>query len=385
ALTGGERLARGGTFQTDKERETAVKDLQSEIQKIVPDDSDRLHVEGLLCELFPEFARITSKSWASMPKRSTPDDAKPTRISDPDIFPAYFRYELPQAVFSSVEMASFLRKLEGLRSQSDKEQTFRDVLDSMPKGSLKRDDFLRKLADIAVEEIPMSAAVAVAHAAVKNAAKYSYDTFAAFGEAGHVLRIVLRTAKRMPESARPDFLKECIREAGDDTLALRILQVLTRQEGDLDLKVPQEQLHPSFMDRMRSQYGRNTDATTVDLSTSDPWAFDYWGRDFSGTDTPTVPEDREMQHEFWLRYIGNSRARLANAFRTFFLPMAIYQTDPAPIVERKVAVDDLRRMYDTVPDDGLTADDHKSLETLGRFLNGDFKNGINPLENHKLY
>ena len=101
---------------------------------------------------------------------------------------------------------------------------------------------------------------------------------------------------------------------------------------------------------MRKRYGRDVDATNIDLSRSDPWAFDYWGRDLTAHGFPTDPEDRKIQKEFWLRYIGNSRARLAEAFRGFFFPVAAYSDDPANAVKTRSTWKTLKRLYEELPE-----------------------------------
>jgi hypothetical protein len=165
-------------------------------------------------------------------------------------------------------------------------------------------------------------------------------------------------------------------------MAFRILTVLTKQEGDSNLAVSVGDLYSSFAMRMRKRYGRNVDAANFDLSTSDPWALDYWGRDFTASGIRTDPEDRKIQNDFWLRYIGNNRARLAKAFREFFLPIAAYTEDPAPLVQNRIYVEDLKRLYEELPEEPtLTNRDRSSLETLRRFLNGEFTNGVTPLDN----
>jgi len=60
--------------------------------------------------------------------------------------------------------------------------------------------------------------------------------------------------------------------------------------------------------------------------------------------------------------------------------MAAYSEDPTPVVENKISLEDLKRLYKELPSDAtLTDADVKSLAILERFLNGDFKNGIDPL------
>jgi len=87
-----------------------------------------------------------------------------------------------------------------------------------------------------------------------------------------------------------------------------------------------------------------------------------------------------MQHDFWTRYIGKSRARLAKAFREFIMPEGYgYHEDPAPGVENKISIEDLAQLFSQTTDEAnLTEADLKSLERLRRFLNGEFKNGIDP-------
>jgi predicted KAP-like P-loop ATPase len=379
-LTGGESLTRGGRYLTEEAQKKAGVKLLSDIREAVPHPGELQDIYGILSELFPNFFELIEKPPALRPKRKTSQQESEKRISEPGIFPAYFRYELPEAMFSSVELRSIVEQMELAKDESARETVILDALNSMEKGSLKRDDLLRKLADIIVDSISLPTALALALALMTAADKLVYDTFPAFAEAGHVLRIVLKVARRLPQSERVRFLRDCILRATDDTMAFRIQSAVPRQKDEFDLGVSAAQLYPSFVQRMRERYGRMVDAAKVDLNYSDSWAFDYWGRDLNAAGIASDPEDRKIQHDFWLRYIGNSRARLADVFRRFFLPVAVYSEDPTQLIENRVAVSDLRRLYEELPeDDGLTERDRKSLETLQRFLNGDFKNGVNPL------
>jgi hypothetical protein len=164
-------------------------------------------------------------------------------------------------------------------------------------------------------------------------------------------------------------------------MAFRLLTILSQQEGDSNIGVSVSDLYSSFAMRMRRRYGRNVDAANFDLSTSDTWALEYWGRDLRASGIMTDPEDRRIQNDFWLRYIGNSRSRLAKAFREFFLPIAAYRQDPAPSVQNRISLEDLKRLHSELPDDAaLTDQERKSLDLLRRFLDGEFKNGVNPMD-----
>ncbi len=379
ALTGGESILRGGSLHLDKHKETIEQKLLADIKQAVPGDEELGQVKGVLGELFPLFPKIDGQSWASHSKRQESDEESEKRICQPGIFPAYFRYELPSAIFSSVEMDTLLRRMGDAANDDDRERIFLETLDSMEKGSLRRDDFLRKLAEAARKSLPLPVGKALVHAAMRAAHKYVYDTFPAFGEAGHILRIVIRISERMRPAERLALLSECICEATDDTMAFRVLKNLTGPHDDFNLDISLAQLYPFFTKRMRKRYGRDVDAVNIDLSTSDPWALDFWGSDLKIEGVTVDPEDRAIQHDFWLRHIGNSRSRLARAFRGFFLPVAIYQVDAALAVENKISVADLRRLYEQLPDEGhLTDVDHQSLRTLRRFLGGEYKNGIGP-------
>jgi predicted KAP-like P-loop ATPase len=384
-LTGGPGLLRGGAFYTDAEKENLGKSLLADIQRAAPGDEELLEVKAVLGELFPRFRELGNQSWASRGRytrgdESESDQESSKRIQNPEIFPAYFRYELPEAIFSSVEMATFLRRMDDAAKKSNGEHVFRETLDSMEKGSPKRDDFLRKLAQAAKESLSLTTGKALVHAAVGASHKYTYDMMAAFGEAGHVLRIVLQVAQRLPVSERLKLLEDCILEATDDTMALNVLTKLTGKHDDFDLGVSLPQLYTAFTTRMRKRYGRDVDAANIDLSTSDPWAFNYWGHEHKTDGVSIDPEDKAIQRDFWLRRIGDSRARLAQAFRGFFLPASVsYTSDVAPFVENKIPLEDLKRLYEQLPDDGAVNDiDRHSLRTLRRLLDGDFKNGAGP-------
>jgi hypothetical protein len=380
ALTGGESFVRGGPYHNEKDEEEARKKLFDDLKEAFPDNGELEQVHGVINELFPLVSKTErlSRRARRRSEQSTTVEENDKRVREPGIFPAYFRYELPDEIYSSVQLASLLQKLERASTQEACDALFLNSLQSMGKGSLKRDDFLRKLAD-AVKSIPLPVAKSLGQAAAKASANYTYDMMAQFAEAGHVLRMILVIAKRLSKTDRATFLQHCILEATDDTMAFRILTILPAQKDDDKIETSVAELYGSFATRMRKRYGREVDAVNFDLSTSDTWALEYWGRDLRASGIMTDPQDRKMQNDFWLRYIGHSRSRLAKAFREFFLPVAAYSTDPTPLVENRISIADLKKLYEELPEDAtLTDGDRKSLTILSRFLDGEFKNGIEP-------
>ena len=342
------------------------------------DGAELEYVKDVLNELFPKFASIDGRQAWVLGRQVTKREDDNKRVANADMFSAYFRYELPDAVYSSVDFAAFIRRYAALPSGTSQKSFFSDELRSMDKGSVRRDDFLKKISD-EVETADMCIARALTFSGIVAANEIAYEGFFfSLSEAGHVLRAVLRFALRLRKSERQAFLSECIERAADDTMSFRILTSLTDPKSDANLGVTFAQLYPAFIKRMRGRYGKDVDAATVDLSTSDAPSFNLWGaRDLSKNDVQPDPQDREIQHDFWQRYIGSSKARLIRVFNDIFMPSGIYQTDPEPFVENKMSVDLIRRLFTELPDD-FDPDEmpRKDINRLLRFLRGDFKNGI---------
>jgi len=149
---------------------------------------------------------------------------------------------------------------------------------------------------------------------------------------------------------------------------------------------------------MRSRYGRDVDVSRVNITTSDKDAFALWGnlappdtgvkRSTTGSGVTVDPEDRIIQREFWLNFIGRSRKRLAESFQGIFMPVGIYEKDPTSFVEQKIPVEDLRRLYNELVD-GEPFDEFEriALQRLKEFLDGRFESGIGPdqLQNYDAY
>jgi hypothetical protein len=378
-LTGGDSWLRGGSYRSDEERKAIASRLMSDLKARAKSDAELEVIKNVLNEMFPRFADIDGRTAWVLGRNRTKRDNSDKRISQPDMFPAYFRYELPSGVYSSVEFADFVRRFTALPNDAQRTAAFVEELVSMEKGSVKRDDFLKKVSD-EVNISDLSVAHAWTLAAIVTANQIAYEGFFfSQSEAGHVLRMVIRYGERLPQDKRAVFLSECIEKAADDTMAFRIITLLTDSKSDGYLSVSFAELYPTFIRRMRKRYGRDVDAAGVDLTTSDPPSFNMWGmRYFSTSDVQPDPEDREIQYDFWKRYIGHNKGRLIRLFNEVFMPdKSLYDSDPEPFVENKISVDLVRKLFTELPDDF----DPKEIPTryvnrLKRFLRGDFKNGI---------
>ncbi|MCU1226600.1 MAG: NTPase [Edaphobacter sp.] len=131
-LTGGESWLRGGGYHYEEERKTLLKHLGDDLVKAAEDEAQLAHIRAILGELFPRFAKGENFTWSACPKRkeNVEDD---NRISDSGMFPAYFRYELPSAIFSTVELETFIQKGMQAASEMERHDLFLDELHSMEK------------------------------------------------------------------------------------------------------------------------------------------------------------------------------------------------------------------------------------------------------------
>lgn len=367
-------------YRSDEQKAAFKKSLIEELSKSVA-GAERLDtVKRVLGNLFPLFAEIDGRRpWARGPKQEGAEAEK--KIANPSLIRAYFHQKLPEELFSSKEMSSFLRRIEDAPNVDSRAQELFHVLDSMEKGDPKRENFLEKLSD-RMKTMDLNLSTELVHACMLAASKYNYDFFVGMGEAGDALRMVIRVAERTPSEQRVAFLSQCILEAGDDTFALRIQTVLSKPGQDFHLGVSFADLYPSFIERMMLRYGLNADAFNMNLIYSDPAAFSLWGasdlsKEGITLDPKTVADNRAAQCGFWLRYIGTSQKRLAEVFNTFFMPKAMYSGNPEPFIENKIPVAELRRLSETlVEDETLTEANKLSLRLLRRLLNGDFANGV---------
>jgi hypothetical protein len=375
ALTGGEGVHRGGLYYPHEERKRDLDRFREGVSGAFEDQARLNNVKAVLGELFPDYAKAENLRWLLRPRRKSAGSSD-LRISDADIFPAYFRYELPKAIFSTLELGQFIEASSRAKDEEERREVFREKLRSMDRGSLIRDDFLRKLEE-SVPKADLPIAKSWVFAALTLATDLTYDFLSAFGESGYVMRMIIRVTRQIPEAERSSFLSECILASTDDTIPFRILNLLTNPQKSADYcDVKFAELYPAFIGRMRLRYGPEADAQHMDLSSSDPKAFAQWG-DRTIQNVDADPKDRDIQRDFWLRSIGQSKAMLGEAFETFIMPQRYqYDRDPTSFIECKLPVEDLRRLFETLPEEEpLTKPQRDGLRRLREFLEGKYVNG----------
>jgi hypothetical protein len=384
-LSEGESSRTRYRFRTDQQKDANEKQLLSEIDKALEGSPRAEAVRKVLGHLFPKFEKIAHLK-LHLPLRRQASDELANTISDPSVMRTYFHQKLSEDEFSSREMRDFVRELERAGSPEAVRQRILQKIESMEKGNPKRRDFLKKLS-AHLNKMDLSVATEVVHTCMGEAGRLAYDFFVSVGEAGDVLRMAIRVADRKKNhNEREGFLGECIREAGDDTMALRILTALSKPGQDFNLQVSFAELYPHFIERMTKEYGPDVDPQNVDLSFSDQNAFNLWGfadlsKEGMVLDPQAATRNRAIQENFWVGYIGTSRKRLAEAVNQFFFFVGQYDSDPRPFIENKIPVATLKRIYESTEDgSALTIDDRVALGMLERLLRGEFTGGVGPPE-----
>lgn len=380
-LTGGSKGLKQYRHLNDNERSRREKQFAEQIDKLCTSEEDKKTIHTILTALFPLFPRFLGRA-AHAPNLDGLESAG--RISHPWMFEAYFRLEIPKDVFSAAALNQFLESIREANERESVSGAFFAVLQTMEVGAERRQDFLWRIS-LSIRSLNGSVAKWLALSVMQFADKYQYDRVPGlWGESIYAFRVAREAILGMVEGDRVDFLRECISEAGDDTMAFALIANLTdfrgpKQQLEDGIGFPLRAVWDVFTARMRTRYGPTVDiASDGAIRTSDPEAFALWGStDLSNWGITAKPSDREMRDGFWLRYIGLNKQRLARIFEGFFMPMGHYTSDPSPLVERSISLTLLSRLNIEVlyaPD--LTKEEAGSLRRLDRLLKGDYKDGV---------
>jgi hypothetical protein len=380
-LTGGFKGLKQYRYLDNKERSRREKQFVKEIDECCTSEEDRKTIHTILSALFPRFPKFLGRV-AQTPGQDELENA--VLISNPWMFEAYFRYEAPKEVFGTSALEQFLESIGSAKKRKEVSDAFGAILESMEMGSERREDFIWKIS-LSIRRLNRDVAKWLALSAMQFADKYVYDRdIRLWGKSAYAFRVARESLLMLADSERVGFLRDCIREAGDDTMAYWLIRRLTdlqdsSQEDEERMRFPLGAVWDEFVQRMMRRFGADIDATSEDaIRTSDPDAFALWGStDLSKWGITAKPSDRKMRDSFWARYIGANKQRLARVFMGFFLPVAHYTSDPSPFVESRISLALLRRLsLDVASAPELTKEEAASLRRIDRLLNGDYKDGV---------
>lgn len=380
-LTGGSGGFKHQRYFGDSDKSRREKELGAKINELCSSDEEREVVHRVLTELFPLFPKLLGRNSTFV---SQDELGGSLRITYPSMFDAYFRLEVPRDVFRASELERFRELIAPAKSIEQVTQIFGETLEAIEPGSDRAEDFLWKIS-LSVSFLDENVARWLALSVMRFADKYIYDRDARlWRDSLYAFRVVREALRRIPDSDRANFLRACIGEAADDTMAHGLIAGLTDLRGpqtqeDNVLRVPLKAVCDTFVARMRSKYKDGVDVSTDEvIRTSDPEAFALWGSiDLSKWGITVRPSDKEMRDDFWARYIGVSKHRLARIFDGFFMPMGMYEGDPSPFVERRISLAVLRKLAaDLTYAPDLTKEEAGSLRRIDSLLRGDYKDGV---------
>ena len=326
--------------------------------------------KNLLRAMFPVRTRTL---FGERRRFGVPDDGmdkaeEGKRIAHPDFFPIYFQCDVPETVFSAREMDIFLDSLQTATSDKARRAAFDVKFASLDDGSVRRYDFIHKLC-LRIADLPSDVGRSLALAIAANAAGLGDELLVS--ERRRALGGVFAVAQLLSDSdAINGFLTQCIEISSSDLFAVRLLKFSTTERPKNQVLqnfqfVREDVLRDAFTQRMATRYCGPAPSTPT---RPDIHAFSVWAE--------INDSERKKEISFWEAFIGQSRARLAEAF-DLIAPAGVFWTKDSPaFIDRMLPIDTLRRMYSDIPTtDPLSPTQQKALDRLKRFLDGDLKDG----------
>lgn len=353
-------------FAKDDKRTADSAKFFQELESKISETQDGEAARGLLSYMFPTYDDERKALLHSHLRHTTRDDAwVEKRICHPDYFPLYFRYAIPEYIFSNAELVQVLADLNKAASESAAATVIDRVLEQNPKQHPRRDDALWKIGR-AVDKLSDKAAEQLAFAIASRASAYYYDQLNT-GEASYALNIVFEVAQKLADTtAVQGVLEGAMARAADDTFALRLLEYTEFKDRNRILtnfsNIDIPQVKRAFMERMRSRYGSKTPIESVVIEQGDWGAFRAWARQSDA--------DRKIEQDFWARYIGQSRKRLAQAINILYPSGWTWNEDPRPTISELFPVDELARMTQSLPEEQLDEVEQNGIVRLRQLTEG---------------
>jgi hypothetical protein len=363
-----------GQFFRDEEKKQKSAEFFRHLSAITSQSGDQIAIEAMLSWIFPDYAAAKTQGTTiyAIARRTDAEIAeKEKRICDPDYFGIYFRSATPQDMFSNAELNEMLRELAKAKTESAVRSVFGRTLEAIPKLHPKREDFLWKLGR-ALDRVDNVTDERLAYAAATLAEQYAYDMMN-LGEAARALNIVFIAAQKVSRtSAAQQTLEGSMDRATEDTFAKRLLEFTQNKERNQVLtdfsNIDADKVKHVFIKRMQRRYGSESDIKNVDITKGDWWAFRIWAENSD--------EDKKMEQDFWRRFIGKSRKRLAQAIN-FMYPGSntIWSENPRPIVDKLFPTEEIADFLRQLPADELNDVEAKAVERFEELLRGRYQTG----------
>ena len=334
-------------YMSDKRKEQEGAAFFVILDKLVAGSGEPAAIRSILSFLFPAFAEAKEKGFSRYGVlRPTNEDSaeQEKRICSSDYFSIYFRAAIPEEMYSEAELHRAIAQLNAAPSESKCNEILVELLNGLPMSHPKRTDMLWKLGRSVAGRLDDRTVEWLAYAAADRAAEYAYDTLN-LDEAAKALNIVFEAAQKLSSGSKgQDVLVGAMVRATDDTFANRLLDFTEKRDRNKILvnfeHIDPEKLKLAFVERMRGRYGIHVDASQVDITTGDWWAFRRWA--------DNSPDDKEIETDFWRRYIGVSRKRLAQAISLLYPAGYSWSEDPRPFISTLFPFEELQELFDTL-------------------------------------
>jgi KAP family P-loop domain len=358
-----------GRHISDKQKEKESGEFFTVMEGYLAESEEPKALGHVLALLFPAFDE--SRGGTSLRMHRPTDEGladKEKRICDSDYFTIYFQAVVPEEMFSMAELNDAVARFNKAATETVCEQVFMELLGGIPAHHDKRTDFLWKIGRAVESRLGVPAAEFIAYAAASRATDYAYGLMN-IGEAAKALNIVFESAQRFSQTSKAqEILIGAMKRATDDTFALRLLEFTEKRDRNQILTnfkfIDLANLKSAFMERMRRRYGEGIDASKVEITTGDPWAFRQWAENSA--------DDQKTEADFWRGYVGTSRKRLAQAINFLYPKGYTWSEDPSKWIERFVPVDELRSVLENSRDkeEELSEIESNGITRFQQLLNG---------------
>jgi hypothetical protein len=85
--------------------------------------------------------------------------------------------------------------------------------------------------------------------------------------------------------------------------------------------------------------------------------------------------DQAIEQEFWRRFIGATRQRLAQAINFLYPGGVVWSDDPRPIIEKLFPIAEIVELLKNVPSDNLNEIEAKAISRFQALLDGKYRRG----------